>query len=182
VTPCPTPCGSSDTGPGSSGSVPSAYCVAGLVVILGRLSKCYSFFLAFLSAVCGVGWLGVLVGSGCWLARGVGWLGVLVLSVHINALPNALLPLRGSRKRRPQPCVPAPLAEDYNSTLATREDNAEVRPHPTVQCHPPPASAHFRPGLPESPALAYVPERSWLRWHPHEATVAKTARCYSFTP
>ena len=30
----------------------------GLVVILGRLSKCYSFFLAFLSAVCGVGWLG----------------------------------------------------------------------------------------------------------------------------
>jgi hypothetical protein len=118
----------------------------------------------------------------CWLARGVGWLGVLVLSVHINALPNALLPLRGSRKRRPQPCVPAPLAEDYNSTLATREDNAEVRPHPTVQCHPPPASAHFRPGLPESPALAYVPERSWLRWHPHEATVAKTARCYSFTP
>jgi hypothetical protein len=141
----------------------------GLVVILGRLSKCYSFFLAFLSAVCGVGWLGVLVCRS-------------VLSIHINALPNALPPLRGSRRRRPQPCVPAPLAEDYNSTLATREDNAEVGLHPTVQCHSPPASAHFRPGLPESPALAYVPERSWLRWHPHEATVAKTARCYSFTP
>jgi hypothetical protein len=28
VTPSPTPCGSSDTSPGSSGSVPSAYCVA----------------------------------------------------------------------------------------------------------------------------------------------------------
>jgi hypothetical protein len=87
----------------------------GLVVILGRLSKCYSFFLAFLSAVCGVGWLGVLVCR-------------LVLSAFINALPNALAPLRGSRRRRPQPYVPAPLAEDYNSTLATREDNAEVRP------------------------------------------------------
>src|SRR5215213_8102075 len=33
----------------------------GLVVILGRLSKCYSFFLAFPSAVGGVGALGVLM-------------------------------------------------------------------------------------------------------------------------
>jgi hypothetical protein len=66
------------------------------------------------------------------------------------------------------------------------EDNAEVRPHPTVRCHPPRASAHSsrlarKPGS-QSPALAYVPERSWLRWHPHEATVAQTARGYSFTP
>src|SRR5215212_10558581 len=38
--------------------------------------------------------------------------------------------------------APAPLAEDYNSTLATMEDNAEVRPHPTVRCHRPPASVH----------------------------------------
>ena len=35
--------------------------LCGLVVILGRLSRCYSFFLAFPSAVCGVGALGVLV-------------------------------------------------------------------------------------------------------------------------
>jgi hypothetical protein len=33
----------------------------GLVVILGRLSKCYFFLLAFYSAVCGVGVLGGLV-------------------------------------------------------------------------------------------------------------------------
>src|SRR5215218_6162961 len=110
-----------------------------LVVILGRLSKCYFFLLAFPSAVCGVGSLEVLVR---WL----------VLSVYINAM----------------------------------EDNAEVRPHPTVRCHPPRASAHSsrlarKPGS-QSPALAYVPERSWLRWHPHEATVAQTARGYSFTP
>ena len=92
---------------------------------LGRLSKCCSFFLALLSAVCGVGSLGVLVRC-------------LVLSVYPNALP----PLRGSRRQRPQPCAPAPLAEVYNSTLATMEDNAEVRPHPTVRCHRPPASVH----------------------------------------
>src|SRR5215208_6144508 len=101
----------------------------GLVVILGRLSKCYFFFLAFPSAVCGVGALGC--------ARGAGALG-RIIRVHINTLP----PLQGSRRRRPQPCAPALLAEDYNSTLATMEDNAEVRPHPTVRCHPPPASPH----------------------------------------
>ena len=33
----------------------------GLVVILGRLSKCYFFLLAFPSAACGVGALRVLV-------------------------------------------------------------------------------------------------------------------------
>jgi len=83
----------------------------GLVVQVLFLLSC----LPICCLVCGVGWLGVLV---C----------LLVLSVFINALPNALPPLRGSRRRRPQPYVPAPLAEDYNSTLATREDNAEVRP------------------------------------------------------
>src|SRR5215204_6552655 len=142
--------------------------LCGLVVILGRLSKCYCFFLAFPSAVCGVGALGC--------ARGAGALG-RIIRVHINTLP----PLQGSRRRRPQPCAPALLAEDYNSTLATMEDNAEVRPHPTVRCHPH-QLRRIRPGLPESPALAYVPERSWLRWHPHEATVAQTSRGYSFTP
>src|SRR5215208_4307127 len=127
VTLSPTPCGLSDTGPGSSGSAPSAYCVASWSSSVGYPSVIVSFLPSPLLFV-------VLVRSGA--------LGVLVrwdvLSVHINTLP----PLQGSRRRRPQPCAPALLAEDYNSTLATMEDNAEVRPHPTVRCHPPPASPH----------------------------------------
>jgi hypothetical protein len=107
------PCGSSDTGPGSSGSELSAYCVTS-----------WSFLPSPVAFV-------VLVRSGCCCVG-------IVLSVHINTLPL----LQGSRRQRPQLCAPAPLTEDYNSTLATMEDNAEVRPHPTVRCHPPPASAH----------------------------------------
>jgi hypothetical protein len=52
------------------------------VVILGRLSKCYSFFLAFSSAVGGVGALGVLMG---WVV-----LSVLIVSQRGTGLAACL--------------------------------------------------------------------------------------------
>ena len=55
----PTPCGLSDTGPGSSGSVPSAYCVASWSSSVGYPSVIPSFLPSPLLFV-------VLVRSGCW--------------------------------------------------------------------------------------------------------------------
>src|SRR5215207_8446523 len=108
VTLSPTPCGLSDTGPGSSGSVPSWSSLVGYPSIIP------SFLLSPLLFV-------VLVRSGCWCVGRYYLEGIICTY---------------------KPCAPAPLVEDYNSTLATMEDNAEVRPHPTVRCHPPPASPH----------------------------------------
>jgi hypothetical protein len=64
VTPSPTPCGLSDTGPGSSGSVPSAYCMASWSSSIGYpsvISSCLPSPLLFV----------VLVHSGCWCVEGI---------------------------------------------------------------------------------------------------------------
>src|SRR5687767_15240203 len=63
VTPSPTPCGLSDTGPGSSGSVPSAYCVASWSSSVGYPSVIPSFLPSPLLLVVLVV---VFVRSGCW--------------------------------------------------------------------------------------------------------------------
>jgi hypothetical protein len=55
------------------------------VVILGRLSKCYSFFLAFPSAVGGVGALGVLMLLMRWVV-----LSVLIVSQRGTGLAVCL--------------------------------------------------------------------------------------------
>src|SRR5829696_10475351 len=55
VTPSPAPCGSSDTGPGSSGSVSSAYCVASWSSSVGYpsvISSCLPSPLLFVVLVC----------------------------------------------------------------------------------------------------------------------------------
>ena len=62
VTLSPTPCGLSDTGPGSSGSVPSAYCVASWSSSVGYPSVILSFLPSPLVLV-------VFVRSGCWCVR-----------------------------------------------------------------------------------------------------------------
>src|SRR5215213_10611300 len=67
----------------------------GLVVILGRQSKCYSFFLAFPSAVCGVSALGVLVR----------WRGIISTYTRASAAI-------GQPKTASTAVAPAPLAED----------------------------------------------------------------------
>ena len=162
VTPSPAPCGSSDTGPGSSGSVSSAYCVASWSSSVG-----YPQVLFLLSGlpVCCL-WC-------CWV----------VLSVHINALPPLRPPLRGTAEdgvhnRAPQRRRwPKTTIRRWPQWKITRR-LGRIRLCGAI----PHRLRRIRPGLPESPALAYVPERSWLRWHPHEATVAQTARGYSFTP
>ena len=59
VRPSPAPCGSSDTSPGSSGSVPSAYCVASWSSSVSYPSVIPSFLPSPLLFV-------VLVRSGCW--------------------------------------------------------------------------------------------------------------------
>jgi len=66
VTPSPTPCGSSDTSPGSSGSVPSTYCVASWSS--SRSAIQVLFFLSCLSVCC----------LWCWFAWGAGALGSII--------------------------------------------------------------------------------------------------------
>jgi hypothetical protein len=69
---------------------------------LGRLFKCYSFFLAYLSAVCGVGSLEVLVR---WL----------VLSVYINAMED-----KAEVRSHPTVRCHPPRASAHSSRLARK--------------------------------------------------------------
>ena len=82
MTPSPTPCGLSDTSPGSSGSVPSAYCVASWSSSVGCPSVILSFLPSPLLLV-----LVVFVRSGCWCV----WKYYLYLSLAsvVQGLPPA---------------------------------------------------------------------------------------------
>ena len=84
------PCGLSDTGPGSSGSVPSAYCVASWSSSVGYPSVIPSFLpspLLLLGVV-----LVVFVRSGCWCV------GKYYLYLSLASVVQDLPPAQGLRK------------------------------------------------------------------------------------
>jgi hypothetical protein len=111
----PTPCGLSDTGPGSSGSVPSAYCVASWSSSVGYPSVIPSFLPSPLLLVV------VFVRSGCWCV------GKYYLYLSLASVVQGLPPAWGLRRTLSERPLEGPVKREKGLGIPLSSHHSEVR-------------------------------------------------------